>query len=48
MHESVGCSEAENLKVRDSLHVYEQREEADIVCPGWLGPVYVETDFRVQ
>lgn len=26
MHESVGCSEAENMRVRDSLYVYEQRK----------------------
>lgn len=26
MHESVGCSEAENMKVGDSMYVYEQRK----------------------
>lgn len=37
MHESVGCSEAENLKVRDSLHVYEQRKkDRHSVLVGWV------------
>lgn len=48
MHESVGCSKAENLKVRDSLYVYVQVTETDIVCPGSLCPICVEGDFRVQ
>lgn len=35
MHENVGCLEAENMKVRDSLYVYEQRKGGRYSNP-WL------------